>query len=64
MDRDNNLNQIDVDFEKINATLADPNFANWYYHQVTDNVDGNEEFNIENFVNIIKNYKLNQLSKK
>ena len=31
MDRDNNLNQIDVDFEKINATLADPNFANWYY---------------------------------
>ena len=43
MDRDNNLNQIDVDFEKINATLADPNFANWYYHQVTDNVDGNEE---------------------
>ena len=59
MDRDNNLNQIDVDFEKINATLADPNFANWYYHQVTDNVDANEEFNIENFVNIIKNYKLN-----
>ena len=57
MDRDNNLNQIDVDFEKINATLADPNFANWYYHQVTDNVDGNEEFNIENFVNIINNYK-------
>ena len=47
MDRDNNLNQIDVDFEK------------WYYHQVTDNVDGNEEFNIENFVNIINNYKLN-----
>ena len=59
MDRDNNLNQIDVDFEKINATLADPNFANWYYHQVTDNVDCNEEFNIENFVNIINNYKLN-----
>ena len=59
MDRDNNLNQIDVDFEKINATLAEPNFANWYYHQVTDNVDGNEEFNIENFVNIINNYKLN-----
>ena len=59
MDRDNNLNQIDVDFEKINATLADPNFANQYYHQVTDNVDGNEEFNIENFVNIINNYKLN-----
>ena len=42
MDRDNNLNKIDVDFEKIK-----------------DNVDGNEEFNIENFVNIINNYKLN-----
>ena len=59
MDRDNNLNQIDVDFEKINATLADPNVANWYYHQVTDNVDGYDEFNIENFVNIINNYTLN-----
>ena len=39
MDRDNNLNQNDLDFEKINATLADPSFANWYYHQVIDNVD-------------------------
>ena len=36
MDRDNNLNQNDLDFEKINATLADPSFANWYYHQVID----------------------------
>lgn len=58
MDRDNNLNQNDLDFEKMNATLANPNFANWYYHQVMDNVDGNEDFNIENFVKIINDYKL------
>lgn len=58
MDRDNNLKQNDLDFEKMNATLANPNFANWYYHQVMDNVDGNEDFNIENFVKIINDYKL------
>lgn len=56
MDRDNNLNQNDLDFEKMNATLADQNFANWYYHQVIDN---NVEFSIENFVKIINDYKLN-----
>ena len=60
LDRDNNLNQNDLDFEKINATLADPSFANWYYHQVIDNVDCNNiNFNVENFVKIINNYKLN-----
>ena len=59
MDRDNNLNQNDLDFEKMNATLADPNFANRYYHQVIDNAYDNTEFNIENFVKIINNYKLN-----
>lgn len=58
MDRDNNLNQNDLDFEKMNATLANPNFANWYYHQAIDNADGNEDFNIENFVKIINDYKL------
>lgn len=58
LDRDNNLKQNDLDFEKMNATLANPNFANWYYHQVMDNADGNEDFNIENFVKIINDYKL------
>ncbi len=59
MDIENNLKQNDLDFEKINATLADPNFANWYYHQAIYNADDNTEFNIENFVKIINNYKLN-----
>lgn len=59
MDRDNNLNQNELNFEKINATLADPNFANWYYHQIIDNVDNNVEFNIENFVKTINNFNLN-----
>ena len=62
MDRDNNLNQNDLDFEKINATLADPSFANWYYHQVIDNVDCNNiNFNVENFVKIINNYKVKKV---
>ena len=34
MDRDNNLNQIDVDFEKINATLADPNLNEVFIRHV------------------------------
>lgn len=59
MNRDNNLKQNDLDFEKMNATLADQNFANWYYHQVIDNTDDNVEFSIENFVKIINDYKLN-----
>ena len=59
LDRDNNLNQNNLDFEKMNATLADPNFANWYYHQVIDNANDNKDFNIEEFVKIINNYKLN-----
>lgn len=56
MYRDNNLNQNDFNFEKMNATLADPDFANWYYQQFIQNGDDNMNFNIESFVNIINNY--------
>jgi len=59
LNRDINLNQDGLDFEKMNATLADPNFANWYYHQVIDNPNENMEFSIENFVQTINNYKSN-----
>lgn len=59
MDRDNNLNQNDLDFEKMNAILAEPSFANWYYHQVMNNIDYKTDFNVENFVKIINTYKLN-----
>ena len=41
LNRDSNLNNKDLDFEKMNATLADPNFANWYYHQIIDNANEN-----------------------
>jgi len=59
LNRDSNLNNKDLDFEKMNATLADPNFANWYYHQIIDNANENMEFSIEDFVKTINNYKLN-----
>lgn len=59
MNRDGNLNQDNLDFEKMNATLANPDFANWYYHQIIEGTDKNMEFSIENFVQIINNYKLN-----
>ena len=59
MDRENKLNQSELDFEKMNATLSDPNFANWYYHQIVDNNDKDIDFSIEHFVQIINDYKLN-----
>ncbi len=59
MERENELNQANLDFEKMNATLADPDFANWYYNQVSNNLEQCENFTIENFVKIINNYKLN-----
>ena len=59
MNKDSNLNQDNLDFEKMNATLADPNFANWYYHQIIGRTDNNMEFSIESFVRTINDYKLN-----
>lgn len=59
MNKDSNLNKGDLDFEKMNAILANPDFANWYYHQIIDNANGNMEFSIEDFVQTINNYKLN-----
>lgn len=54
-----NLNQNNLDFEKINATLANPDFANWYYNQVINDANENVDFSIEDFIQKINNYKLN-----
>lgn len=54
-----NLNQNNLDFEKINATLANPDFANWYYNQVINDTNENVDFSIEDFIQKINNYKLN-----
>ena len=51
----NNDNQDfrDLDYEKLNALLADPEFAHWYYNRFSgssSNIDINE------FVNILNDY--------
>ncbi|MGX4600612.1 hypothetical protein [Faecalimicrobium sp. JNUCC 81] len=58
MNENNNFNQGNLDFEKMNETLANPEFANWYYHQMIDNTGNN--MNIEDFVKIIQEYNQNK----
>lgn len=55
---ENNYNKKDIDFEKLNSTLANPDFANWYYNEcmVKDNV-----ISIDEFVNIINTYNSNNI---
>ena len=47
-----NFNELD--FLKLNETLANPEFANWYYNQILNGTDANLE--ILGFVDIVKNY--------
>lgn len=58
MNENNNFNQENLDFEKMNETLANPEFANWYYHQMVDNECNN--IKIEDFVKIIQEYNQNK----
>ncbi|CEI73425.1 MULTISPECIES: hypothetical protein [Romboutsia] len=55
---ENNYNKEEIDFEKLNSTLANPDFANWYYNEfmVKDNV-----VSIDEFVNIINTYNSNNI---
>lgn len=50
--KNQDLNELD--FLKLNETLANPEFANWYYNQVLNGTDANLE--ILGFVDIVKNY--------
>ncbi|WP_270648114.1 hypothetical protein [Paeniclostridium hominis] len=50
--QDTNFNELD--FLKLNETLANPEFANWYYNQILSGTDANLE--ILGFVDIVKNY--------
>lgn len=55
MKQDNNeQNYGNLDFVKLNETLADPEFANWYYNQITNGTDANLE--MMGFVDIVKKY--------
>ncbi len=51
---EDNFNQGNLDFEKMNATLADPEFANWYYNEMINKSDSN--LTMDEFVNIVKDY--------
>jgi hypothetical protein len=46
-----NVSENEFDFEKMNATLANPEFANWYFNQVSATNP-----TVEEFVKIIKDY--------
>ncbi len=50
----NNKETVELDFLKLNETLANEQFANWYYNQVTAGTDVNLE--IMGFIDIVKNY--------
>jgi hypothetical protein len=52
--KNQNNNLSELDFLKLNETLANPEFANWYYNQVLNGTDANLE--MLGFVDIIKNY--------
>ncbi|WP_250674260.1 hypothetical protein LZ906_008960 [Paraclostridium ghonii] len=50
----NKQNYANLDFVKLNETLADPEFANWYYNQIMNGTDANLE--MLGFVDILKKY--------
>ncbi len=52
------INKHNVNFEKMNATLANPEFANWYYNQIDDS---DKEFNIDEFIKILNDYNENNM---
>ncbi|MEG1311615.1 MAG: hypothetical protein RSD47_06360 [Romboutsia sp.] len=58
MNENNNFDDVKIDFKKMNETLANPDFANWYYHQIIDNM--NESMTVENFIKIVQEYNENK----
>lgn len=55
MDLNNDKNlQNELDFEKMNATLANSEFANWYYNQMYSKTENNNT--IDDFIQIVKQY--------
>lgn len=54
-----NMNKNGLDFEKMNATLANPEFANWYYKQMLNNE--NTTMTMQDFVQIVNEFDENQM---
>lgn len=52
-------NQSELDYEQLNALLANSEFANWYFEKMNDN--SNEHVSITDFVDILTSYSNNQL---
>ena len=55
--KNNEVENNTLDFEKMNATLANPEFANWYYNQMMNKNDSN--VTIDDFVQVVKDYTQN-----
>lgn len=53
-------NYSGMDYEQMNATLANPEFANWYYSKISEDNDG-ETVDIDHFVKMIQEYSQTQL---
>ena len=54
-----NITQNNLDFEKMNATLANPEFANWYYEKMLNKK--NTTLTMQDFVQIVNEYDNNQM---
>lgn len=50
------LNNVGLDFQKMNEVLANPNFQQWYYNQTQDSYLSTNSMNIEGFVQSINEY--------
>ncbi len=55
---ENNFNTTNLDFVKMNETLANSEFANWYYNEVIDN--NKSDMNLENFIKLVQEHTDNQ----
>lgn len=59
---ESNMKQNNLDFEKMNETLANPEFANWYYSNYNKIMDKTyTDMTMQDFVEIVNDYIQNQM---
>ena len=54
-----NIEELNLDFEKMNETLSNPEFANWYYNKMMDKTY--TDMTMQDFVKIVNDYTENQM---
>ena len=60
---ESNMNQNNLDFEKMNETLANPEFANWYYSNYNKIMDKTyTDMTMQDFVEMVYDYIQNQMN--